>query len=249
MKKRESIKKRPFFLVLCYCTSFFLLSTFTGCAQLQRVEAQNQRIQKQLDTLNETVDQFSLAQGGTTRQMKADLNFLLQDIKEQLNRLNAQLDESQYRLAKLENSLGNTKQKPNEKPSIKTDSTTTKPQLDVKKIYHQAREDYITGKYKLALRGFQTVYQRDSQGDYKDNSLYWVGEIYYKNKEYSKAIEFYTRTVAEFPKGDKKCTALFKMGLVYEDQGDIESRNQTWQRLQDPSCKNSNEALQAVELM
>ena len=120
--------------------------------------------------------------------------------------------------------------------------------LDLDHLFNQAREDYISGKYDLAYKGFKTVYERDDAGSYKEQSLYWMGECLWKGGRGDAALDIYQRTLTEFPKGDKSCAALFKIGLIYDQKQNTDQRNSTWNQLID-ACPQSNEAGRARELM
>lgn len=247
-----------------------VLILLAGCARMQRVEsgvistqAKVEKLEANLDTLTQAIDDLNINQGGATRKMKADLTMLLKELMSQLDRLNAEMDESQYRLKQMENKIAALSSQrllmtDGASDSTAGDSTAPKtggkkviiPGLDIEKLYHQAREDYIIGKYDLAFKGFRIVLEKDKTGSYKDNALYWMGECFYKQKKYDEAIEYYSRCINEYPHGNKICSAIFKIGLISHQKKDFTERDNTWKRLAETSpCPNSNEAHRAEEMM
>lgn len=48
-----------------------------------------------------------------------------------------------------------------------------------------------------------------------DNSLFWIGEIYYKNGDYKRAIIEYQNVIEKYPSGNKVPAAYLKQGLAF----------------------------------
>ncbi|MBF0432038.1 MAG: tetratricopeptide repeat protein [Fibrobacteria bacterium] len=257
--------------------TLLLFSSCARLAKLEQdtshTKKQVDHLQVSVDKMIGAIDDLNINQGGATSKMKADLTMLLKQLETQLDLLKAEMDESQYRMRQLEKkieALNNQKvilsgsfngQDSNVIPaqdsSADTSATTSAsngqqavkviPGLEIEKLYHQAREDYIIGKYKLALKGFQTVFDKDAGGSYKDNALYWIGECHYKQKNFKEAVTYYQRCVQEFPHGNKKCSALFKLGMVYKSLQQKEECSSSWKNLM-TNCPSSNEAFRAKEM-
>jgi tol-pal system protein YbgF len=80
---------------------------------------------------------------------------------------------------------------------------------------------YGRGKFEDARKTFQQVFDADPTGELADNSLYWIGETYFANGNFSEAMKFYRRVTAEFSEANKAPDALFKTALAYEKTGDL----------------------------
>ena len=91
--------------------------------------------------------------------------------------------------------------------------------LDLENLYNQARDEYIRGKYDLAMQGFKSVYEKDSGGIWKEAALYWMGECLFKQNQLDQALASYQRYLQEFPRGGNMCPARFKLGYVYHQKG------------------------------
>jgi TolA-binding protein len=232
--------------------------------KVDKNDARLRAIHSLVDTINKSLDDFNVHQGGATNKMKADLTMLLKQLETQLERMMSELDESQFRLRELEKKvdiLSGSRVVPSQYmadslispggdsiPNQPAGNTKIIPGLDIEKLYLQAREDYIIGKYKLAFKGFKTVYEKDVGGSYKDNALYWMGECRYKQNQLAEAVGYYARCIEEFPQGNKICSAFFKLGMVFGKQGNTTGRNETWNKLME-KCPGSNEAHRANELI
>lgn len=119
--------------------------------------------------------------------------------------------------------------------------------LDLENLFNQARDDYIRGKYDLALTGFKSVYEKDAGGTWKELAMFWLGETMLKQERPDKALEAYQRVVKEFPRGNKVCSAHFKSGLIYNSKKDNAKRDEEWAKLLS-ECPGSNEAQRAQEM-
>ncbi len=119
--------------------------------------------------------------------------------------------------------------------------------LDLENLFNQARDDYIRGKYDLALSGFKSVYEKDSGSNWKELAMFWLGETMVKQDRPDKGLEAYQRVIKEFPRGTKTCAARFKSGLIYNQKKDITKRDEEWNKLIS-DCPGTNEAKRAQEM-
>ena len=67
-----------------------------------------------------------------------------------------------------------------------------------------------------ALRGFLARYPRH---DYADNAQYWIGEVFYAQKDYARALSEFRKVVEVYPRGNKVPDALLKLGYCYQAMG------------------------------
>ncbi len=119
--------------------------------------------------------------------------------------------------------------------------------LDLENLFNQARDDYIRGKYDLALSGFKSVYEKDSGGTWRELAMFWLGETMLKQDRPDKALEAYQRVIKEFPRGNKNCSARFKSGLIHHQKKENAKRDEEWAKLIS-ECPGSNEAQRAQEM-
>src|SRR5258708_32129885 len=85
-------------------------------------------------------------------------------------------------------------------------------------LYDNTLRDYLAGKKDLAMSGFQEYLKTYPDGDRAENCQYYIGEIYYSDGKFSKAVEAYTAVIDRYPKGNKtpaahlrKADALIEM--------------------------------------
>ncbi|MFQ5912485.1 MAG: tol-pal system protein YbgF [Nitrospinota bacterium] len=87
------------------------------------------------------------------------------------------------------------------------------------------------GKSRDARKKFQEFLRRFPTSPLADNAQYGIGETYYKEKRYDKAILEYDKVVINYAKGDKVPGALLKQGLAFLALGDKASAKQLLSQL------------------
>lgn len=86
--------------------------------------------------------------------------------------------------------------------------------------FNLAYNDYLNGRYDLAIGGFQRFLKDFPGNSLTPNAHYWIGESYYSTKDYGKAMQAFEKVVNGFPRSEKVPPALFKMGLCAAALGD-----------------------------
>lgn len=98
-------------------------------------------------------------------------------------------------------------------------------------VYQAAYIDYSKGTYPLAIAGFREFLRRYPDNPLAGNAQYWIGEAHlglareYANSGQSdrstqaleQAVQEFRKVVANYPRGDKAPTALYKEGLALID--------------------------------
>jgi tol-pal system protein YbgF len=90
---------------------------------------------------------------------------------------------------------------------------------DAASDYRAAVELVRAGKHDdglVALRAFIARYPRH---DYADNAQYWIGEAYYAQKDYARALTEFRAVIEVYPRGNKVPDALLKVGYCYQAMG------------------------------
>lgn len=87
-------------------------------------------------------------------------------------------------------------------------------------IYRMAKQAFDQGDSDAARKKFQELIQRFPQSERADNAQFWIGEIYYREKWYEKAILEYQKVIEKYPKGNKVPASLLKQGLAFFNLGD-----------------------------
>jgi tol-pal system protein YbgF len=184
------------------------------------------------------------------RQSQAALNAKLETILNQIQALNAKLDETNVRIRELAaagNRLGTTgayepvqtepqgsqhvEESP--EPMENTEQSGQAPlpagqgSVGEQQIFTIARAEYTKGNFEQALRGFQDMLDQYPNSAIADDAQFMIGESYYGMKEYVDAVAEYDKVVKRFPDSPnvpgaqlKKAFSLFALGK--KGQGVVE---------------------------
>ena len=91
-------------------------------------------------------------------------------------------------------------------------STDNLTEIDFNYDYKVAHQMYTRGNYAKSLEKFSFLLKNDISNDLADNCQFWIGQIYFSNKEYKKAIiEF--QKVLNYTDSNKKSESIYKIGL------------------------------------
>jgi len=164
---------------------------------------------------------------------EAKLNSIAERVEENSDRLNRMdqylnLESSKKRVAAAAPAA------PAKKPSSEDD------------IYRSAKQAFDQGDFEAARKRFQDFIKRYPNSKNADNAQFWIGEIYYREKWYEKAILEYQQVIEKYPKGNKAPAALLKQGLAFSNIGDTANAKLILQELGRKYPK-SNEAKVAAE--
>jgi tol-pal system protein YbgF len=134
-------------------------------------------------------------------------------------------DERIYRIEQYLNFEPSASKEPAKKA---TETTTAKiipagqseNQLGEDDIYRLAKQAFDQGDSDAARNKFQELLEKYPKSERADNAQFWIGEIYYREKWYEKAILEYQKVIENYPKGNKVPASLLKQGLAFLNLGD-----------------------------
>jgi tol-pal system protein YbgF len=87
-------------------------------------------------------------------------------------------------------------------------------------LYAKAKQDFDSGELEAARNGFQDFLKRYPKSAIADSAQFWVGEVFYRQKWYEKAILEYQKVIENYPKGNKVQASLLKQGFSFFNLGD-----------------------------
>jgi tol-pal system protein YbgF len=87
-------------------------------------------------------------------------------------------------------------------------------------IYLTAKQAFDKGEIEVARDGFQKLIKKYPKSNHADNAQFWIGESYYREKWFEKAILEYQKVIENYPKGNKVQASLLKQGFAFFNLGD-----------------------------
>ncbi len=114
--------------------------------------------------------------------------------------------------------------------------------------YRAAVELVKAAKYADAIAALHAFLERYPRHDYADNAQYWLGEVYYAQKDYPHALTEFRATIEQYPRGNKVPDALLKVGYCYLAIGQTEKARAVLEQVVNLYPKSEPAALAAKRL-
>jgi tol-pal system protein YbgF len=179
-----------------------------------------------------------------SRSRHAELRALINDLRDEMGQVRGGVEEGQYdfqkrladlseanrksmekslqnhldRIVRIEEYLG---MEPSEKPVVSDRrqdegvESKSEAQETAEGLYARAKQLFDKGEYEDARALFRSLLKQYPKSEKADNAQFWLGEIYYREKWYEKAILEYQKVIEDYPKGNKTSSALLKQGFAF----------------------------------
>jgi tol-pal system protein YbgF len=212
------------------------------------LQRQNERLQGQLKDELKTFGSETQSKEKNLRSQFAGMNVSLETLQQDIRTLNGRIEEIDYavkrkldeaanagtrmdevslRVAKLEQRLDQLEQYLNLNESGKADlkqktsnSAYQSQENSERQLYDNAKQAFDNGQLDKARQGFHQFISTYPKSANVDNAQFWIGESYYREKWYEKAILEYQTVIEKYPKGNKVASAMLKQGMAFLQLGD-----------------------------
>src|SRR6266700_5165915 len=152
----------------------------------------------------------------------------LEEIKSRLGKLNQQLVDLQNSVQSLDAKIsggvpapatGTATPTAGAVPPSGSSAVPSGPAPSANTLYDNGLRDIQTGKYDLARSEFQDYLKYYGETELASNAQFYLGEIYYKQKQYGEAVAAYDKVLTNYHKSFKLAPARLKKGLALLDLG------------------------------
>jgi len=140
--------------------------------------------------------------------------------EDKLSRLEDASGQHAQRLARIEEHLKLDPAAIAAKPESKIKPEAAAKSPSEEEMYNRAKQAFDQGNTAQARRGFEELIQRYPNSASADNAQFWIGETFFREKSYEKAILEYQKVIEKYPKGNKVPSALLKQGHAFFALGD-----------------------------
>lgn len=82
-------------------------------------------------------------------------------------------------------------------------------------LYNEAQDLFMAGRISESIEKFTAFIQNYPKHTLADNAQYWIGEAYYSQKDYQKALAEFTKVLDKYPGENKAPDALLKMAYAH----------------------------------
>ena len=193
-----------------------------------RLEKENQRIRGQYAGINAQIVELQDELQGVRGNLEETDYMVRQrmDASEELGReIQIRFDKMAVSLEKMEGRVQYIEQYLNLEPGqaqVQPSAAigTDKKKLSDADLYTSAKQAFDRGDFETARKGFNQIITEYPKSEHADNAQFWIGEIYYREKWYEKAILEYQKVIENYPKGNKVPASLLKQGFAFLSLGD-----------------------------
>ena len=145
--------------------------------------------------------------------------------KKEIYELKTKLLDFEKKLVTLENLIKNEE---NEKFTEKLDGLSTE---EIRFEYQKAFDLIKSGEYFAAEEALSIFIDLYSDTEFIEDAIYWLGESFYSQKKYNKALKEFDKITKEHPDSEKLVEAILKTGFTQFELQDIEKSIKTLNQL------------------
>jgi len=119
-------------------------------------------------------------------------------------------------------------------------------------MYETSYDDYMAGRYPLAIDGFQAFIQMFPKALQAGSAMYNIGMSYYAQRKWPEARDAFLKVINDYPQsqGSTLPDAYYKLGQVYEALNQVDNAKKAYeaavQKFPGPPSALSNQALQRL---
>lgn len=85
--------------------------------------------------------------------------------------------------------------------------------------YQRALQLYRDGQSEQSIQGFRDFLRGNPKSALADNAQYWIGEAYYAQSDYNRAIIEFNDVLVKYPQGDAVPSALLALAGAFSTSG------------------------------
>ena len=193
-----------------------------------RLEKDNQTLRTQYAGINAQIVQLQDDLQGVRGQFEETDYMIRQrmETSEELGReMQVRFDKMAVSLEKMEARIQYIEQYLNMEPGRALAQTPAQGDAEGQKksdaeLYASAKQAFDQGEFETARTRFSKLIADYPTSKHADNAQFWIGEIYYREKWYEKAILEYQKVIENYPKGNKVPASLLKQGFAFLSLGD-----------------------------
>ena len=108
---------------------------------------------------------------------------------------------------------------------------------EVRPTYEAALRSYQSRRLRRAMGKFREVLNAPHPHAWKDNAQYWIGECWYEEGKYERALAAFEKVSALYPKGNKVLHARIKIAYCHYRLGEYDKAKECLNRLQHKAIK------------
>ena len=186
--------------------------------QIAELMAGLDNLRVEFQSINGRIDDL----GRDNRAMTDELQLIKDDMGLQLSSLSSRVEELEQQASRQTTMV----------QPLQPTEQNKEPVLTAEQLYQNALE-LIRNQKKFAegREMLESFIKKYPEHDLYVNSLYWIGESFYGEKQYESAILQFQDVISKYPSNAKAPAAMLKQALAFNALGDGENARTTMQQL------------------
>jgi tol-pal system protein YbgF len=149
---------------------------------------------------------------------REELTALRRDVEIRLNGLEGRIDKARKEMGGKINEVSKATRAEPKKEATSKEKVSSLDATEV--LYKNAKGTYDRREFAAAREKFKAFLAVYPKGELSDNAQFWIGESFYSEKDYEKAIIAYDDVLKSFSKSDKIPSAMLKQAICWLELGD-----------------------------
>jgi tol-pal system protein YbgF len=197
-------------------------------------------VQSEIRTLSTAVEEYKDYLNQPSKEIdrvKEDVDGRLRVLEDGRKALEEENKAQEEKIRGMENRLkgleGTTKQTESEKsgPPKEDLSEGKGSSPGMGNMYKVAYQAFQKGDVEGGRKKFEAFLKQYPNTELSGHAQFWIGETYYQEKDFEKAILEYEKVITKYPEGSKVPAALFKQALAFLELGDKANARNLFRRV------------------
>lgn len=242
-------------------------------AEIRMLQEQHQQLQAILGTLQDTLKTVTTKldeQSAATRKAMADQTLAMNNIGDNVRVLREKTDETGVRISTVAQEIDALRQaiasqpapvpagtppgtatgtEPGTSPQTPTPAVTPTG-VSPQRMFDASYDDYTSGRYELAIQGFQSFIQLFPRLTQAADAQYNIGMSYFNQNKWAEARDAFQKTIQDYPQATERVAdAYYKLGQSFEMLKQIDNAKRAYETLiqRFPTAFTATQAKQALD--
>jgi tol-pal system protein YbgF len=237
-------------------------------AEIRMLQEQNQQLQALLGTLQDTLKTVTTKideQSAATRKAMADQTLGVNNIGDNVRALLEKTNETNVRISTVSQEIDALRQAISSQPAGQTTppagtdpsapatappSTPPPVGVSAQRMYEASYSDYTSGRYDLAIQGFEGFIQAFPRLPNAADAQFNIGMSYWNQAKWAEARDAFQKTITDYPQSTERVPeAYYKLGQTFERLNQIDNAKRAYDTVSQkfPGTFSASQAKQALD--
>lgn len=214
----------------------------TGCAtkrdmkdlraEVIALQARQDSLMRMLMAQNRMILDSLQVNAELVMRVRGELGYQVQQVGEQVLQVQELTGQNDRRLAELRARWEEQSQQFGAGPATAQTPAPTGDGGEAEQLYSLGMEKLEEGATATARTAFEQIVANHSTHDLAPDAQYQIGETYFAERDYESALRELERVLELFPNSPRAAQALYRMGVISEQRGNISRAREYFTRVQ-----------------